>query len=239
MARPVDPERAARRREAVVAVAAQMFAEGGYERTSVAQIARAAGVSAGTVFYHFGDKAAVFRAIFEADRPAAEASVARAAGAPDPLAGLLAFLDEQVADAGSPYAAGLVIELLRRAGEDPQLLEVVEGTGALLREGLAALLVRAAEEGRIDTLGDPEAAAAWLLSIADAAFLNGGEGRDVSADMRRTALGYLRAVEPAPEAGGGGEASRRDSPGGRTPAGDSSVRSDAGVRLGEEGNGNV
>lgn len=201
MARPVDPRVASRRRESIIAAAAELFAVRGYERTSAAQIAKAAGVSSGTVFYHFGDKAAVFRAIFEADRPAAQAVVAQAAAIADPLVAVLWFLDRQVADAGSPYAAGLVVELLRRAGEDPQLLEVVEATGADLRKGLAELLRRAADEDRVVDVTAPEAAAAWLLAIVDAAYLNGGEGRDVAADMRRTALGYLGAEDPGPLVG--------------------------------------
>ncbi|GAA2093438.1 MULTISPECIES: TetR/AcrR family transcriptional regulator [Brevibacterium] len=221
MARPVDPARAAQRRAAIIGAAAQLFAMQGYASTSAAQIARAAGVSSGTVFYHFGDKAAVFRAIFEADRPDAEAALARASAFRNPLTGALWLLEQQAADAGSPYAAGLVVELLRRAGEDPQLLEVVEGTAETLRTGLAEMLRSAAERGLVADLGDPEAAAAWLLAIVDAAFLNGGEGRDVTGEVRRTALGYLGAGDP-----GAGDSESED-PG---PA-------DSGVQGHEEGNG--
>ena len=45
--------------------AAEVFAEKGYEKAGVAEIARRAGVGAGTVYRHFPTKEALFTAVFE------------------------------------------------------------------------------------------------------------------------------------------------------------------------------
>ncbi len=58
-------ERSARTRRAILHSAAELFAENGFEATGVDQIAAAAGVSKGTVFYGFGSKEAVFTQVLE------------------------------------------------------------------------------------------------------------------------------------------------------------------------------
>jgi AcrR family transcriptional regulator len=52
MGRPVDPVRP----RALVAAAAKMFRRYGFERTTVRDVARAAGVQSGSIFYHFASK---------------------------------------------------------------------------------------------------------------------------------------------------------------------------------------
>ena len=52
-----DPEA---KREQILEAAERLFCERGYDKTSTAAIARAAGVSEGTVFHHFGSKSALF-----------------------------------------------------------------------------------------------------------------------------------------------------------------------------------
>lgn len=47
----------------IVDAAAEFFAERGYEGTSIASIAERAGVSPAAVFWHFGDKAALFHEV--------------------------------------------------------------------------------------------------------------------------------------------------------------------------------
>mgnify|MGYP001203682095 FL=1 len=191
MARTVDPRRVAQRREAITLAAARLFGTQGYQRTTVADIAREAGLSPASVFYYFPDKAAVFRAIFARDLPLAEALVARHAEAEDPVAAILAIVAEQARDAADPAAPGLLVELLRRVEDDQELAVVVTRTVEVLRAGLAALIARGIAAGVIDARLDPAEAAAWLLSIVDACYLNAAPGRDPTGPLRRTVLAYL------------------------------------------------
>ena len=51
--------------ERILAAAFELFVARGYPNTTVQQIADDAGVSRATVFWHFGEKAAVFRGVLE------------------------------------------------------------------------------------------------------------------------------------------------------------------------------
>lgn len=50
--------------ERILQAATALFLEQGYERTTVAEVAERAGVSRATVFWHFSDKAGLFREAF-------------------------------------------------------------------------------------------------------------------------------------------------------------------------------
>jgi AcrR family transcriptional regulator len=189
--RRADPERIAQKREQIAVEAGRLFAAQGYDRTSVAEVAKAVGTSPASVFYYFEDKASLFRAVFERDLPAAEALIARHVEAPDPVTAILDVLDALARDAADPSAPGMLIELLRRAGDDPELLAVVGRTANVLREGLAALISRGIAEGAIDPDLDATETAAWLQAIVDATYLNARPGRSPHIELHRTVLGYL------------------------------------------------
>jgi AcrR family transcriptional regulator len=65
VAEPVRRRDAARSREAVLAAATVLFSERGYEGTSLAEIARAAGLARATPGYLFKSKSALYRAVLE------------------------------------------------------------------------------------------------------------------------------------------------------------------------------
>lgn len=56
---------AANRREDILHVAAELFSRQGYHATTVADIARAAGIAQGTVYLYFGSKKEVFSALVD------------------------------------------------------------------------------------------------------------------------------------------------------------------------------
>lgn len=191
MPRKVDAALHARRREAILAEAGRLFAERGYEWTTVARIASAAGLSSGSVFYYFDGKQALFRAIFEQDLPRAEALIRRHEETEDPLASVLDVVTELARDAEDPHASNMVVELLRRAGHDPELLDVIGRTSQVVRDGLAGLLVRGIEAGTVDPELDPAETAAWLENIVDATYLGARPGHSPLPALRRTVTRYV------------------------------------------------
>lgn len=191
MARRANQERIAQKREQIAAQAGRLFAAQGYERTSVTEIATAVGISPASVFYYFNDKAALFRAVFERDLPAAEALIARHADAKEPVSAILDVLGELAKDAIDPGASGMLVELLRRAEHDPDLIAVVGRTSEVVRDGLAVLIVRGIDDGDIDPALDPIQTATWLQAIVDATYLNARPGYSPLPELRRTAMGYL------------------------------------------------
>src|SRR5262249_52207117 len=56
---------AARSREAILAAAERLFSDHGFEATSIAEIAKAAGLSRGAPNYFFGSKSALYVAVLE------------------------------------------------------------------------------------------------------------------------------------------------------------------------------
>lgn len=86
-------------RAALLDTAAQMFAVGGFVRTSLDDIATATQVTRGAVYHHFENKQALFEAVLESlEARTAQLVVDAAAQIPDPweaaMAGLETFLDQ-------------------------------------------------------------------------------------------------------------------------------------------------
>lgn len=172
MARTVDHQQRRQRRQTVTETAAALFAQQGYAETTTAEIAQASGISTGNLFYYFSDKPAIFRAIFEEDIPASRELFEIHAASDDLVASILDVVSTLAAPARDPVAPGLLVELLRRVGSDPQLAEVVAVNDAIVRDGIADLLRKASSTGRIDSTLDADEAATWIHTIIDAAYLN-------------------------------------------------------------------
>ncbi|MEU0870250.1 TetR/AcrR family transcriptional regulator [Nocardia brasiliensis] len=172
MARTVDPDRVAERRRAITAAAAELFGSHGYENTTATQIARVAGMSSGSVFYYFKDKAAVFRSIFEASIPEHAEVIARHIDRTDCVAAVLDIVEALAAEALDPVAPGLMVELLRRIDQDEELTRVVLEDARLSAEALTTLLERGVRAGQLDSGFPPAQTARWILAIVDAAFLD-------------------------------------------------------------------
>jgi TetR/AcrR family transcriptional regulator, transcriptional repressor of aconitase len=199
VARSVDAQQVAQRREAITLAATRLFAAQGFEQTTVTDIARAAGLSAGSVFYYFPDKRAVFRSVFERDLPVSVERAARYAEVERPAAAILDLVAELAADARDPGAAGLVVELLRQVDRDPELADVVWRTAGIVQESLAGLIARGIADGTVDPALDPDAAAVWIQTVVDAMYLNAEPDRDQLPALRRTVARYLA---PLDETGG-------------------------------------
>ncbi|NMD57480.1 MULTISPECIES: TetR/AcrR family transcriptional regulator [Tsukamurella] len=192
MARTVDPDLTARRRAAILAAAAAEFSSAGFERARAADIAARAGVSSGTVFYYFTDKAGLFRALFDADVERNTELRRRALAEPDPRAAVALVVDALAESAVDPVAPGIAAELIRRVPADPALAEIVATADGLVRSALAEIIDRGQSDGDFDPALDPAHAAAFLVSLTDGAHLADG---DVRPDVRRAALAYLRPEE--------------------------------------------
>jgi AcrR family transcriptional regulator len=185
VARTVNKQQHQERRAAVTAAAAELFARRGFAETSTAQIAKAAGISTGNLFYYFPDKPAIFRAIFEQDIAESERLFEAHADTEDPAESILDVVTALAAPARDELAPGLLVELLRRAGNDPQLMEIVAANEAIVQAGLATLVRRASQAGQADNSLDPDAAATWIRKIIDAVYLNAGSADDDAIPMLR------------------------------------------------------
>ena len=108
MNKRVDQGRATR--EHVVAVATRLFAERGYEATSIDAVLEESGVSRGSLYHHFASKEALFEATFAAvETKIGEETVAAVAGTTDPTAALRAGCLAWIRLAGDPVVQRIVL----------------------------------------------------------------------------------------------------------------------------------
>lgn len=149
--RPTRAEKAASRREAIVAAALEEFAARGYAATRLDDVAKRAGVAKGTIYLHFADKEALFIELLRAefasrvsqfDRPLPDAVPTRAI--------VEAFVQMFVREVLPTRRADIIRLVLTEGPNIPSLAEfyyreVVErGIGAMTK-----LLERAAMRGEI------------------------------------------------------------------------------------------
>jgi AcrR family transcriptional regulator len=99
--RKTQAERREATREALIAAARRLFTERGYEEVGTEEVVRAAGVTRGALYHHFGDKASLLEAAYERIEAESTERVARivlGSELESPLeamkAGVEAFLDE-------------------------------------------------------------------------------------------------------------------------------------------------
>jgi AcrR family transcriptional regulator len=66
-ARAIGEEAKEQRRDDILAAAKRVFAEKGYHATTIADVARQAGISYGSVYWYFDSKDALFRALMDSE----------------------------------------------------------------------------------------------------------------------------------------------------------------------------
>jgi AcrR family transcriptional regulator len=105
-----NAQRGVQTRERVVAIATRLFAERGYEGTSVEAVLQEAGISRGSLYHHFASKEALFDAVLEGvEARVGQASRAAAAGVTDPVAGLRAASLAWIRMAGDPVVQRILL----------------------------------------------------------------------------------------------------------------------------------
>lgn len=120
----VRAEKKSQSRQRLVRAAYRLFSEQGYDRTSVADVAAAAGVSRATLFNYFPSKAALIFADGEQIVDAAVARIESRAADEDPVdvlaAAFLAMIESTAGTSRDPDA-GLEVTRIRLIRSTPQL----------------------------------------------------------------------------------------------------------------------
>lgn len=97
-------------RAQLIAIATRMFAERGYEDTSIEAVLRVAGVSRGSLYHHFASKEALFEAVAEdVETSVGAQTLAAASGADGPVAALRAGSLAWIRLAGDPVVQRILL----------------------------------------------------------------------------------------------------------------------------------
>ncbi|GAA2246575.1 hypothetical protein GCM10010145_12070 [Streptomyces ruber] len=207
--RTVDPARHRARRRHIVDAAAGLFATKGFERTTTAEICKAAGMSAGNLFHYFPNKRAIFHAVFEEEPvgeqgdghgggPTKTERLAAARAADDPWAALLETVDLLAAPALEPLVPALVMEAMIQAYRDPELEALLSRDNDEERATVGTLLRNAAAAGQIDPGLDPDEAAAWVMALIAALYTSAATDPsfDPAAELPTLRLILQRFLRP-------------------------------------------
>ena len=185
-------ERGKQRVAALLDAGAELFAEKGYEATTMTEIASRAGAAIGSLYQFFPSKEALAEALFNRFAERAVASFARVEEAapgrsPGELADLL--IDHKLA-LGTDRAASIVL-----SSELASIVERRKPLGDALRGRIAAIL-RAANPA----LGEDEAAAAAIVAnqvmkmIPALAAAKDGRGERLVAEARKLMALYIAEI---------------------------------------------
>ncbi|WP_392545132.1 TetR/AcrR family transcriptional regulator [Oryzobacter telluris] len=169
---PVREEQAAATRRAVLDAARDLFTTVGYPGTTVADVARDAGVSVDTVYASVGRKPELLLAVHDmalagGDEPVAASErdyVAQVRAAPSGAAKLRTYAD--ALGARFPHVVPLALALQRAAEDDPACRAVWEGLEERRRTNMRALARELRETGDLRDDLDDEAVAhrLWLAN---------------------------------------------------------------------------
>ncbi len=94
----------------MIAIARRMFADRGYEDTSIEAVLKEAGVSRGSLYHHFASKEALFEAVAEdVETSVGEQTLAAASGSVGPVAALRAGFLAWIRLAGDPVVRRILL----------------------------------------------------------------------------------------------------------------------------------
>ncbi|MDP4504633.1 TetR/AcrR family transcriptional regulator [Nonomuraea turcica] len=103
-------ERGAATRDKVLAIATRLFAERGYDDTSIETVLQETGLSRGALYHHYAGKDALFEAVLEATESAVQVKIIEAVnGITDPAAALRAGVLAWIRLAGDPVIKQIVL----------------------------------------------------------------------------------------------------------------------------------
>lgn len=168
------------RREQIIAAALACFAEKGFQRTSMADIIAASGLSAGAIYLHFESKQQIALAAARKvlGRRLGELDAMPSTPLADPLAVIERLLGAMTHDIPDPR---LIVQLWGEATTDPGMGALVGEIFSSLRAGMSRYLSAwASQHGVVDPEGWAAERLPALLSLAQGFLLQ----RAVLPDFR-------------------------------------------------------
>jgi AcrR family transcriptional regulator len=167
-ARPPAGEGDPRKRAQVLAGARHVFLGSGFSAASMGEIARAAGVSKGTLYVYFDSKTALFRALIEDEkRNAAERLTAFDPGDHDVGTVLTRFAERFIAELTAAEHVALVRAVVGAAEAFPEIGRAFFEAGPAFGASRLADYLRAQVEDGVLDLDDPQDAAWRFLGACN------------------------------------------------------------------------
>ncbi len=183
--------RGPRTRKQILDASLRLFSERGFARTTVRDIARAAGITDAAIFYHFQSKRDLLEALVEERGIVARLQELERAAADLPLQQNLLWMTRRAINIMDENRDFLRLIIMEGLGGDESALEQYHRLVDLWESALTAMLQRYAEKGELPRHA-PAAMARQIIYLILMAFQDTLLGRHVplaaSAEERRQAL---------------------------------------------------
>jgi AcrR family transcriptional regulator len=190
-------ERQARRRR-IQRAAREVFAEKGYARTSIEQVAKQAGLSVGAIYLYFRSKEDLYVSLLEETYEVFEAELRqlRTRGdltPADKVRSAWLFLSQwAVSDVEGTRTLRMLSQPAVKKQLTPEVTEATQRGIGMIRGGLAALIAEAVRTGQYREVdAEPTADMLWAL------FLGLLESNDVRLNLELQAPGFTESARSA------------------------------------------
>ncbi|MEM8534673.1 MAG: TetR/AcrR family transcriptional regulator [Chloroflexota bacterium] len=157
--------KAADRQRQILRAAAECFARKGFHQTTMDDIAREAGISAGLIYRHFAGKEDLIIALVKAYEDDQRARLDRARQQTDFTKAIEVFFAIESDDNDSQIEAILFVEVSAEALRNPRIADVVQRDDAQTVRDLAQLIVQAQHKGQADPSLAPIETAELLIAL--------------------------------------------------------------------------
>ena len=164
--RTANPELQEQRRRQILRAAGQCFAEKGFHQASMAEIAKAAGLSMGLLYRYFANKDALVMAFAEMSRANSVALFESLAASTDPKRDLAGIVDALLGEALDPALLRLQMEVMAEACRNDALMAALRREDALARGALLESIEALRKRG----LAKPPVPAPALVELLNALF---------------------------------------------------------------------
>lgn len=165
----LNPATQAARRSHILDAAELCFARAGFHRSSMQDICKEAGVSAGALYVYFASKEDLIAGIAERDRSKLAAQLSQMATSPD-LSTALARLGEHYAVEEPQHKRLLCVEIGLEATRNQVVGEIYRSVDRFVLESFEQLFARAEAEGRIKPALSPRMLARIVAVLGDGMF---------------------------------------------------------------------
>ncbi|MEV7770289.1 TetR/AcrR family transcriptional regulator [Kitasatospora sp. NPDC086791] len=155
------------RQALILAAATEVFAEVGYQRGRMSEVARRVGVSEPVVFQNFGSKAAVFAAVLDHAAGQLDAALREWAGRSPSIGGWLSELlaPGHLARVHARGTLGVLFADAMTLTAEPVVLDAARRGNRLIAATLAELLADGQRDGSVRPDLEPATGAWWLISL--------------------------------------------------------------------------
>lgn len=157
------------RRKRILDAAEACFASAGFHTTTIQDICKGAGVSAGALYLYFASKEALIAGLCERDRAEIMVKMAALAEAPDFFQGLGQLMQSAIV-AQPPHKAKLYLEIGAEATRNPGVARIFAECDEAIHGALKSILRRAQAEGRIAPAIPIDRIVTLMGAIADGLF---------------------------------------------------------------------